>query len=565
MVMAGPGTGKTRTLTCRLAALMAEKAARPDQILAITYTHKAAEELRSRVVGLCGEMDIPAPSFITTFHGFCFRLLQEEIRVPFHLISEQEAGQVLKETVRDQISDFPAQAFKELARRISQAKNALIPPDSLETLPSWEACPQWISVYRAYQEKLALNQWWDFDELLVQTVRLLEKDGDLHKKLQARFPYIFIDEFQDINRAQYRLFQLLTKINGDWMIIGDPHQAIYGFRGASADFFSLLRNDCPSLTELALKETFRLPQTILLASCQVLAASSANSTVPLISFRKGETKIPVAALSSAEEEGEYITRVIEEEMGGLSFQAKGQGSDLHSRASETRSFADFAVLYRLHAQGEFLAQAFLRKGIPFQRIREVHWAERPEVRICLRWLQTLPVSGLTPGAALDLALTTENSELHPTAIEGVEALKKLRLEASTFKGSLAGFIETLSIQTGLDTYEPDQERVKLLTLHGAKGLEFPVVIIAGCEGNLLPLSLLKESDPEEERRLFYVGVTRAREKLFLTWVKRRFLFGQKLVQTISPFIDDMDHALINTVSPKPINQGRPRKKQLSLF
>ena len=532
MVLAGPGTGKTRTLTYRLAHLMAEGIARSDQILAITFTNKAAEEMRSRVAQFGGELQTSSPPWISTFHGFCYRFLQENSPVPGQLLSEQEALALLKKTVRKKVADFPAQSFKELARRISLIKNAWSPSETPQSLPPWDTYPNWPSLYQAYQKDLADQKFWDFDELLIQAVSLLERNPDLQGVWQSRFPYLFIDEFQDINSIQYRLFQLLTREDGQWMVIGDPNQSIYGFRGASANFFDRLRRECPSLTEVHLTETFRLNQTILTASSLVLEGSSLNRSIPLISSRKGEPQVPIAALSRAEEEGEYIARVIEEEIGGLDFLAKGQGQD------KQRSFADFAVLYRLHAQGDLLAKAFLKKGIPFKKIQEVHWAERPEIRSFIKKLRSFPSLNFSPGAAVEKVLS-ENVELLPLENEGIEALKKLRLWAATFKGPLEEFIETLSIQTGLDTYEPDQETVKLLTLHASKGLEFPVVIISGCEANLLPLTVLKESDPEEERRLFYVGVTRAREKLFLTWAKRRTLYGQKLVQSPSPFLENM--------------------------
>ncbi len=175
MVLAGPGSGKTRTLTYRLALLMAERIAGPDQILAITFTNKAAEEMRSRVDPLCRELQAQTFPRITTFHGFCYRFLSEQILPSWQLLSEQEALALLKETVREKAKDFPAQSFKELARHISLAKNALIRPDSPEPLPGWEVYPQWPGLYRAFQEKLALKKCWDFDELLIQAVTLLEK------------------------------------------------------------------------------------------------------------------------------------------------------------------------------------------------------------------------------------------------------------------------------------------------------------------------------------------------------------------------------------------------------
>ncbi len=565
MVLAGPGTGKTRTLTYRLARLMAEGIARSNQILAITFTNKAAEEMRSRVAQFGGELQSFSPPRISTFHGFCYRFLKEQGSTPFQLLSEQEALAVLKKTVRERVADFPAQSFKELARRISLAKNSRSLSDSTTSFLLWETYPEWPSLYEAYQQKLASHKFWDFDELLIQTVSLLEENPELERAWQDRFPYLFIDEFQDITPVQYRLFQLLTRKEGQWMVIGDPNQSIYGFRGAGADFFDRLRREYPSLTEVHLTETFRLNQTILTVSCRVLEGASQNQSVPLISSIKGEPQVPITALSCAEEEGEYIARVIEEEMGGLDLLAKGQGSLYRSEQDTPRSFADFVVLYRLHAQGDLLAKAFLKKGIPFKKIQEVHWAERPEIRSFLKKLRSFPSLDFSPGAAVEKVLS-ENAEILPLEKEGIEALKKLRLWAATFKGPLEEFIETLAIQTGLDTYEPDQETVKLLTLHASKGLEFPVVIISGCEENLLPLSLLKESDPEEERRLFYVGVTRAREKLFLTWAKRRTLFGQKLVQRPSPFLENMGDFLKSSFyRGGNKHQPRPRKKQMSLF
>ncbi|HMK66161.1 MAG TPA: ATP-dependent helicase, partial [Thermodesulfobacteriota bacterium] len=562
VVLAGPGTGKTRTLTYRLALMLARGKARSDQILAITFTNKAAEELRSRIDNLCLGINLSSPPRVTTFHGFCFRFLRDHLSLPFQLLAEQEAQTFLRETVKTLRPDFPGNQIKELGRRISLVKNTFTNSESSGNLPSWEDHPEWGALYRAYQGKMVENQLIDFDDLLLKTILMLENDPVLLKQLQNRFPYVFVDEFQDINPAQYRLFELLTRPEGEWMIIGDPNQAIYGFRGASAGFFLAAKSRSPSLKEIILSDTFRVPGKLLKASLQVLAGSPGNHIFPMRARNQGELKIPVAALSWAEEEAEYIAGLIGKEMGGLDFNSTSSESSI----AAPRGFADFAVLYRLHAQGERFAQVFSKKGIPFKIVREIHWAERPEIRTCLRLLRSLPGLSLSPLEALAQVLSRDNPDLHPKVLEGIEALKKLHLWASTFKGPLEEFLEILAIQTGLDTYEPDQETVKLMTLHSAKGLEFQVVFMAGCEENLLPLSLLKESDTEEERRLFYVGMTRPREKLFFSWAKRRTLFGHKLVQSISPFIEDIDGSLKEraglTLKPqvKP-----PRKKQLSLF
>jgi DNA helicase II / ATP-dependent DNA helicase PcrA len=566
VVLAGPGTGKTRTLTYRIAHLISTGIARSDQILAVTFTNKAAEEMRSRIDHLGRWLEEFSPPWISTFHGFCFRFLRENLSAPFQLLSENEALALLHETVKEQFPDFPIRSLKELARNISRAKNALIRPESSETLPGWDTYPNWPSCYRAFQEKLGVCHYWDFDDLIVQAVTLLENNPDLQADLQARLPYVFVDEFQDINPSQYRLFELLTRKNGEWMVIGDPNQAIYGFRGASADFFSRLQQDCPTLEEITLEETFRLNQTVLAASSQVMEGAICRKTVRLVSSLKGEPSLKVIGLSSAEAEGEYLARIIEEEMGGLSLSSKGLESFSDFRHNQPRSFADFAILYRLHIQGELLASTFSKKGIPFKKIQEIHWVERPEIRACLTMLKSLPFPDISPLEALEKVFSCKTPEFPPTTVEGIEAVKKLHLWAAAFKGTLKEFVETLSIQTGLDTYEPDQETVKLLTLHAAKGLEFPVVIIAGCEGNLLPLSLLMESDAEEERRLFYVGLTRAKEKVILTWAKKRTLFGQRLSQSPSPFLENIKVPLKEQIEIKEIRPPKKSgKKQLSLF
>ncbi len=564
MVVAGPGTGKTRTLTFRIAHLLEARIARPDQILGITFTNKAADEIRTRIEGLVVQTQPSHLPRVTTFHGFCFRFLHENLATPSQLLSETEALAVLKEAVREKDPRFPAPQFKELSRRISAAKNNRIPAANSSHLPEWETYPAWPGLYQAYQDKLSHNNYWDFDELILQALALLEDNPQLQTDTRQRYPFVLVDEFQDINLIQFDLFKRLTRLDEEWMIIGDPNQAIYGFRGASADFFSRLKQETPSLAEIRLEETFRLNPTVLKASIQVIQGSIQPSPIKLRSQKGGEGVIPVLVTASEEEEGEEVTRLIEKEMGGLTFLDQGERS--YARDILTRSFSDFAVLYRLHAQGEGLARAFMKKGIPFQRVQEIHWAERPEVRTCLTYLKRSHPLEIPPAPALNELFSRGVMDPKAISLEGADALKKLLSWAAAFKGTLGEFLDLLSVQTGLDTYEPDQEKVSLLTLHAAKGLEFPFVIIAGCEANLLPLSLLKESDPEEERRLFYVGLTRAQDKLVLTWARKRNLFGQYLSQSPSPFLEDIEAELKSQVSSagkKP--SAHPKKKQMSLF
>jgi DNA helicase II / ATP-dependent DNA helicase PcrA len=340
MVLAGPGTGKTRTLTYRIAYLITAGIARSDQILAVTFTNKAAEEMRSRIGELGRGTEGFCPPWISTFHGFCFRFLQENLSTSFQLLSENEVLVFLREMVREQFPDFPTLSLKELARRISWAKNTLVFQNPSITLPPWDRYPNWPDCYQVYQKKLEAGGFWGFDELLLQAITHLEGDPDLRTAFQARFPFVFVDEFQDINPSQYHLFQLLTRNHGEWMVIGDPHQAIYGFRGAKALFFSHLQQDSPALKTITLDETFRLNQTILAASGQVLEGTISDKPIGLVTRLKGESTIKVVELPSAEEEAEYLTRVIEEEMGGLSLSSKGMDSPSDFRQHPLRSFAE---------------------------------------------------------------------------------------------------------------------------------------------------------------------------------------------------------------------------------
>ncbi len=557
IVVAGPGTGKTLTLIHRLLFLLESGRAKPSQILAVTFTQKAAQELQSRLARLGKAGRESGSPWITTFHGFCLHFLKNHLSAEFTLLSEAEALTLLRKTLAQDYPDFPPRYLRELARRISLAKNHLVPPEAASSLHPWSDHPEWPFYYRSYQQQLVRGRFWDFDDLLWETVSLLEQSPDLLSEQKRRFPFVLIDEFQDINPAQYRLFQLLTEPSGTWMVIGDPNQAIYGFRGSCPEFFSRLAQDRPRAKMITLHQSFRLNRTVLTAAAQVLSSRA----VPLQTDQPGPPGLPLIEQATSEAEAETIADYIQQAVGGMHLSyGGGQGP----KPGPLRSFADFAVLYRLHAQGEELAKAFVRRGIPFQKVGETHWAESPEVRALLRSLKGSTVFFSNPLEAVETALA-QLSFPSNTPSEGIEALNQLRRSAATFSGTLEEFLENLFLQTALDLYQPDRESVTLMTLHAAKGLEFPVVFLAGCEAELLPLTGWGESDPEEERRLFYVGMTRARGELLLTWVRKRTLFGQSRFHTLSPFVQDIDPSL---VIPTP--SGAPPKKkkgrsQLNLF
>ena len=248
----------------------------PENLLAVTFTNQAAEEMRVRVAQLLLRDSGAAPPWITTFHGFCYRLLGQSFFPNHQLLSENESLEVLRSSLKDRQHKFPSKHLKELSRRISLAKGALFTPEEADHLPEWPALPGWPAVYRIYQHRLSEKKLWDFDDLIQQTVILLEEQPVFRNQWQLRYPQVLVDEFQDINAAQYRLFRLLAGDHREWLVIGDPNQAIYGFRGAGANFFRSPEGAGPRLTEIHLEDTFRLNQTILKASSQVISALSSG-------------------------------------------------------------------------------------------------------------------------------------------------------------------------------------------------------------------------------------------------------------------------------------------------
>ena len=287
MVLAGPGTGKTHTLTSRIGYGIQERGIPAEKILAVTFTNQAAEEMAARVRRLLKPGSGPAAPWTTTFHGFGYRVLHQLLSEPPTLLSENEAVHLLKETVKKFRPDFPLQQLKELSRRISLAKGSLQPAEARDSLPAWRLFPDWSDLYQGYEQQLAARHCWDFDDLITQTVYFLENRAEFRERIWTEFPWVFVDEFQDINAARYRLFRLVTGPNRDWMVIGDPNQAIYGFRGARADFFSRLRKEADPTKEIFLEETFRLSRTILEASRQIMAASAGSAPITLTTAKPG--------------------------------------------------------------------------------------------------------------------------------------------------------------------------------------------------------------------------------------------------------------------------------------
>ncbi len=453
IVQAGPGTGKTRALTHRLAYLLKRRGVAPDTILALTFTRQAAGEMASRVKELLPGFPGLDDLTLGTFHALGLRFLGEQ-GLAREVADEARRRALLKEVARG--FSLP---LNQLDRQISRCKQTLQEPEDLQH----QGDSLLALAFTAYETALKREGLWDFEDLLARPVRLLWDDSRLRAAYQERFRHLLVDEYQDLNEAQYHFLKALAGPETEIMVIGDPHQAIYGFRGARPEYFSRFEMDWPGAMQVSFTETYRLPPPLLKASQRLLPEGEAG---PSVSRRTGDRPVVLLEAASPREEAHLIAREIERLVGGLSHRALEDHHLRYQDAGERAGFKDVAVLFRLHAQGPELCQALTEAGLPWELARE---GVGPE------W-------------------------------------------------------------TGLDLAA---EKVKLLTLHAAKGLEFPYVFISGCESGLLPLTPEggEPADPEEERRLFYVGLTRAHCEVFLTRSRSRTLWGKRWRTRLSPLAE----------------------------
>ena len=585
--MAGPGTGKTRTLTTRIAYLSQEKDVAPESILAITFTNKAAGEMAGRLQEMVG-VEIAGRITIRTFHAFGTLLLRQYAdrlsQNPNFVILSDDDRQALAKTI------FPDLCQRELNQTlddISSAKNQLAPlPASPRSRWSREE-ETGLRSLDIYQSALTAAHALDFDDLIVLPIQLLENHPEVLMEVQARYRWISVDEYQDINLAQYRLLRLLTAAGANLCVIGDPDQAIYGFRGADYRYFLQFEQDYPDALRLHLSQNYRSTQMILDAATQVIARNPDRESAEIFSDFIDQVRLDVYQPPTDKAEAEYVVHQIEQMVGGTSYFSLDSGRVDDDTQPVEYSFGDFAVLYRLNALSRPLVEAFERSGIPYQTVGQTPFFAEKDVRKALAhlWLLHNPESQVHiemadgGGDRKGSPLNMDNSLLSITVAELAEEagrrvglpdekLRQLALRATPFGTDLAGFLEMTVLGSETDFYDPRADRVTLMTLHAAKGLEFPVVFMVGCEEGLLPyVRAGEEPDVEEERRLFYVGMTRAQQKLILLHARSRFLFGQRVENPTSRFVEDIERALLELkqmAGSKKKSKG-PEAEQLSLF
>ncbi len=619
LVIAGPGSGKTAVLTRRVAYLIAHYNVAPYQIMAVTFTNKAAGEMRERVAQLLGKSARELSMSIGTFHAICAQILRREstqigLSRDFLIYDTDDQINIVKQA----LTAFGIDTEKSMARRylnlISNAKNELKAPAELNDRDFQEKSVS--KVYARYQDLLRAANALDFDDLLMQTVALFRAHADTLTAYQERYQHLLVDEFQDTNTAQYELVRLLAGPRGSLFCVGDPDQSIYRFRGADYRNLGYFQRDYPKHNLILLEHNYRSHQIILDAAMAVINKNTDRIMKQLKAARRDGPKIQLRELTNEEDEAQYVVWKVRE----------------YGR-SGAYQFRDCAVMFRTNAQSRGLEETFVRAGVPYRLVGGVRFYSRKEVKDLLAYLrviqnpqdtvsllriintpargigkatvdklgdwaatrnqsaydalmairagETSPITG-RPAKLLTeftdmiekwraLRETTPIGELlksileetqytaylndgTPEGKERVESVREL-LRVANDKGAmtLAMYLEEIALVSDVDSLNDDADGAVLLTLHAAKGLEFPVVFIVGMEEGLLPHQNAAD-DPEqmaEERRLMYVGLTRAKEIVHLTWAARRSQYGGMGERTlVSRFVVDLPPEL-TTGTPVP--------------
>lgn len=625
LIMAGAGSGKTRVLTNRIAYLIAEKDVKPWNILAITFTNKAANEMKERVIDLVeeGGSDV----WVSTFHSLCVRILRRDIEAigyqrSFTILDTAAQQTLMKSILKDLNIDSKKYPAKTILATISNAKNELIDEKTYEKEAATFYENMVAQCYQSYQRQLRKTESLDFDDLIMQTVRLFREEPDILGYYQAKFQYIHVDEYQDTNHAQYVLVDLLAQRLRNLCVVGDVDQSIYGWRGADMQNILNFEKDYPDAKVILLEQNYRSSQTILQAANSVIENNLERKDKNLWTANRKGDKITFYRAQSERDEAQYVVLKIQENM----------------RKNHKLNFSDFAILYRTNAQSRIFEDTLIKSNIPYQLIGGQKFYDRKEIKDLIAYLNLIanPADDLSFArivnepkrgiggrtleklqaaademgwslyeAALNIdsinisgkaksglvafadliknarkqadflpmdelmevildqsgyleALENENSLEAQSRIENLEEFQSIAIqyekERPEEEKSLLDFLSEQSLLTDSQVSEDDsQSKVTLMTLHAAKGLEFPIVFIIGMEEGLFP-SLRSIDDPaavEEERRLAYVGITRAEEKLYLTNAYSRLLYGRTQANPTSRFIAEMDEETLDYANDMP--------------
>jgi DNA helicase-2/ATP-dependent DNA helicase PcrA len=579
LIVAGPGSGKTRTLTHRIAHLVDHHGIPPAECLAITFTRRAADEMSQRLGRLLptAARDVP----VTTFHSLGLSIIRDHcsrvgLGPTFRVADSAEQAALLSA----ELKVTPRQAAQVL-RRISRARRS-------DSLDDDEQLRQAVTAYR---RALRARERIDFDDLVGLAVEILEADSQVAQAYQRRFRYLSIDEYQDVDATQYRLVRALVSQDGNVCAIGDPDQAIYGFRGADVAFFRRFREDFPGATVIQLERNYRSGRPIVQASQQVImganrggqvttSSSEGDRVMVMRAVQRAGDQLTVHQARSDRAEAEFVVATIEQLLGGHSFFSVDSGRS-DGVEEESLSFSDIAVLYRTESQADPVREALERSGMPYRCRSHDALTAQPGVPELVEHMLTSDASGSVHqrlrAASSALRRVQEEAasgaEIAPqdAPIDGQclhRALELLTPLAKQCGTDAERFATELTLGAQVDSWDPRADRLSLLTLHAAKGLEFPVVFVVGCEDGLLPLRFgpTDRDDLEEERRLFYVGMTRAQRRLFLCHASKRQWRGKVRPAEPSPFLLAIEQQLViqskTRAAPK---SALPDSDQLKLF
>ncbi len=614
LVMAGAGSGKTKVLTTRIAYLI-EEGIPSYNILAITFTNKAAAEMRDRVSNLIGDVS----SFIGTFHSLGVRIIRENhdvLGLPnnFTIIDSDDTNTIIKKLLKEMNLDSKQYSPSYVRNRISFIKNQMLTDGELDRLFNTPMDKVVVEVYHRYNNKLKTSASVDFDDLLLLPVNLFKERKDILEYYQDKYRYILIDEYQDTNPVQYKLSVMLSNKYKNIFVVGDMNQSIYAFRQADFRNISNFEKDFKGAKVIKLEHNYRSTNNILSAANEVIKHNTERKDLKLFSDNGDGVKIKYMR---AYDEKHEIALVIDE---------------IKHLLSEGYKNEDIAILYRTNAQSRAIEDVFLAKGIPYKVFGSYYFYNRKEIKdlisylrliynphdeISLRRVINTPKRGIGESAiaaieerakqqnismfdALETRKELEFKEIIEDLIKRSESLSltelidevlersgmKKELESSkaledeirlenlmevksitasfeerTGSANLGDFLEEVSLIADISNHTEDGDVVTLMTLHSAKGLEFPVVFLVGMEEGLFPHNMsLMENNLEEERRLCYVGITRAKERLYLTNAKRRMLYGKENMNIPSRFISEIDEKLIEKIGPKEDNKVIDKKQ-----
>ncbi|HAQ5500216.1 TPA: DNA helicase PcrA [Enterococcus faecium] len=637
LLMAGAGSGKTRVLTHRIAYLIEEKEVNPWNILAITFTNKAAKEMKERVNAILasGGEDV----WVSTFHSMCVRILRRDVDFigynrNFTIIDSSEQLTLMKRILKELNIDPKKYDPRSILGTISQAKNSLQTPQDFAKMQGSYYEEIAAKCYAAYQKELQYNQCMDFDDLIMNTIRLFEEHPDSLTYYQNKFHYIHVDEYQDTNHAQYTLVNLLAGRFRNLCVVGDADQSIYGWRGADMQNILDFEKDYQDAAVILLEQNYRSTKNILSAANQVIENNSNRKPKNLWTENKEGNKITYYRADNERDETRFIVDRMQEEI-----------------RSNHRNYGDFAILYRTNAQSRVMEETLLKANIPYKMVGGHKFYDRKEIKDILAYLNVLvnpqdsisferivnsPKRGIGPGSIeklrsfaslhewplleaaqnVDLAniggkagqqlgafgemiqevtqmipyltvteltkevldrsgyledLKIQNTLEAQARIENLEEFLTVTQEfdkqfeqqneedADAPEEKLTVFLNDLALVSDIDNLEEDASQVTLMTLHAAKGLEFPVVFLIGLEEGVFPLSraLMEESELEEERRLAYVGITRAEEALYLTNAFSRTLYGRTQYNRPSRFVEEIDQELLEIEGMRPTPKKTP--------